>query len=259
LSESLYALQSRSIPNPQPLRNLETALFVEFPGMLQRLSELSQLPALTERTIDEAIRNRFISKDGQFRLEVAPAANVDKDRFAAAVLSVAPDAMGTAITHMFEIDALRRAMMASVFFVLAAQILVAGAVLRHLTRAISAGLAMAAAIALAGGLVWLLGKPVIPMTAAMLFLLPALGLASTISMATMRAKALALDRAVLVAGVAMIGATLPLALLPIPDYAAAGQLALFAILATLLGALMLVPQLVRLGRRMGNFVSLVKS
>jgi uncharacterized protein len=259
LSESLYALQSRSIPNPQPLRNLETALFVEFPGMLQRLSELSQLPALTERTIDEAIRNRFISKDGQFRLEVVAAADIDTDRFAAAVLSVAPDAMGTAITHMFEIDALRRAMMASVFFVLAAQILVAGAVLRHLMRAISAGLALAAAIALAGGLVWLLGKPVIPMTAAMLFLLPALGLASTISMATMRAKALALDRAVLVAGVAMIGATLPLALLPIPDYATAGQLALFAILATLLGALLLVPQLVRLGRRMGNFVSLVKS
>jgi len=52
---------------------------------------------------------------------------------------------------------------------------------------------------------------------------------------------------------------LPLALLPIPDYAAAGQLALFAIVATLLGALLLVPQLVRLGRRMGNFVSLVKS
>ena len=97
------------------------------------------------------------------------------------------------------------------------------------------------------------------MTAGMLFLLPALGLSSTISMATMRAKALALDRAVLVAGVAMIGATLPLALLPIPDYAAAGQLALFAIVATLLGALLLVPQLVRLGRRMGNFVSLVKS
>jgi len=154
---------------------------------------------------------------------------------------------------------LRRAMMAAVFFVLAAQILVAGAVLRHLTRAIASSLALAAAISLAGGLVWLLGKPVIPMTAAMLFLLPALGLASTISMATMRAKALALDRAVLVSGVAMIGATLPLALLPIPDYAAAGQLALFAIVATLLGALLLVPQLVRLGRRMGNFVSLVKS
>ncbi len=259
LSESLYELQSRSIPNPQPLRNLETALFVEFPGMLQRLSELSQLPALTERTLDDAIRKRFISKDGQFRLEVVPADNVDKDRFAAAVLSVAPDAMGTAITHMFEIDALRRAMMATVFFVLAAQILVAGAVLRHLTRALAASLALATAIALAGGLVWLLGKPVIPMTAAMLFLLPALGLASTVSMATMRAKALALDRAVLVAGVAMIGATLPLALLPIPDYAAAGQIALFAILATLLGALLLVPQLVRLGRRMGNFLSLVKS
>jgi len=259
LSESLYELQSRSIPNPQPLRNLETALFVEFPGMLQRLSELSQLPPLTERTIDEAIRNRFISKDGQFRLEVAPAANVDTDRFASAVLSVAPDAMGTAITHTFETDALRRAMMATVFFVLAAQILVAGAVLRHLTRALAASLALAAAIALAGGLVWLLGKPVIPMTAAMLFLLPALGVSATISMAIMRAKALALDRAVLVSGVAMVGATLPLALLPIPDYAAAGQLALFAILATLLGALLLVPQLVRLGRRMGNFLSLVKS
>ncbi|MBL8905216.1 MAG: hypothetical protein JNM20_00935 [Rhizobiales bacterium] len=259
LSESLYELQSRSIPNPQPLRNLETALFVEFPGMLQRLSELSQLPPLTERTMDEAIRNRFISKDGQFRLEVVPAADADKDVFAAAVLSVAPDAMGSAITHMFEIDALRRAMIATVFFVLAAQILVAGAVLRHLTRALASSVALAAAIALAGGLVWLLGKPVIPMTAAMLFLLPALGLASTISMATMRAKALALDRAVLVSGIAMIGATLPLALLPIPDYAAAGQLALFAILATLLGALLLVPQLVRLGRRMGNFLSLVKS
>jgi hypothetical protein len=259
LSESLYVVQSRSIPNPQPLRNLETALFVEFPAMLQRLSELSQLPPLTERTIDEAIRKRFISKDGQFRLEVVPADGIDKDRFAAAVLSVAPDAMGTAITHMFEIDALRRAMLASVFFVLAGQVLVAGAVLRHLTRAIAASFALAAAIALAGGLVWLLGKPVIPITAAMLFLLPALGLSSTISMATMRAKALALDRAVLVAGVAMIGATLPLALLPIPDYAAAGQLALFAIVATLLGALLLVTQLVRIGRRMGNFVSLVKS
>lgn len=259
LSESLYELQSRSIPNPQPLRNLETALFVEFPGMLQRLTELSTLPPLTERTIDGAIRNRFISKDGQFRLEVVPAAGADKDRFAAAVLSVAPDAMGSAISHMFETDALRRAMMATVFFVLAAQILVAGAVLRHLTRAVSASLALAAAIALAGGLVWLLGKPVIPITAAMLFLLPALGLASTISMAIMRAKALALDRAVLVAGVAMIGATLPLALLPMPDYAAAGQLALFAIVAVLLGALLVVPQLVRLGRRMGNFVSLVKS
>lgn len=259
LSESLYVVQSRSIPNPQPLRNLETALFAEFPGMLQRLSELSQLPPLTERTIDEAIRKRFISKDGQFRLEVVPAADIDKDSFAAAVLSVAPDAMGTAITHMFEIDALRRAMMATVFFVLAAQILVAGIVLRHLTRALASSLALAAAIALAGGLVWLLGKPVIPLTAGMLFLLPALGLSSTISMATMRAKALALDRAVLVAGVAMIGATLPLALLPIPDYAAAGQLALFAVAATLLGALLLVPQLVRLGRRMGNFVSLVKS
>ena len=259
LSESLYTLQARATPNPQPLRNLETALFVEFPGMLQRLSELSQLPPLTERTIDEAIRKRFISKDGQFRLEVVPAADVDTDRFAAAILAVAPDAMGSAITHMFEVDALRRAMMATVFFVLAAQILAAGAMLRHLTRAVASSVALAAAIALAGGLVWLLGKPVIPMTAGMLFLLPALGLSSTISMATMRAKALALDRAVLVAGVAMIGATLPLALLPIPDYAAAGQLALFAIVATLLGALLLVPQLVRLGRRMGNFVSLVKS
>ena len=259
LAESLYTLQSRGGVNPQLLRNLETALFVEFPGMLQRLSELSELPPLTERTIDEAIRKRFISKDNQFRLEVVPAANVDTDRFAAAVLSVAPSAMGTAISHMFEIDALRRAMMATVFFVLAAQILVAGAVLRHLTRAVAASVALATAIALAGGLVWLLGKPVIPMTAGILFLLPALGLSSTISMATMRAKALALDRAVLVAGIAMIGATLPLALLPIPDYAAAGQLALFAIGATLFGALLLVPQLVRLGRRMGNFVSLVKS
>ena len=125
--------------------------------------------------------------------------------------------MGTAITHMFEIDALRRAMMASVFFVLAAQILVAGAVLRHLTRAIAASLALAAAIALAGGLVWLLGKPVIPMTAAMLFLLPALGLSSHhFHGHDARQGAWPSTAPCWSSGVAMIGATLALGALADP-------------------------------------------
>jgi len=259
LNDSILAVQMGSQGNPLVLRSLEAAFFVDFPTMLQRLNELSQLPPLTESTVDQAIRNRFVSKDGQFRLEVVPAPDVDTDDFSRAVLSVAPDAMGKAISHMYEVDALRRAMMAAGFFVLAAQILVAGAVLRHLARAICAGIALTVAIAFAGGLVWLAGKPVIPLTAAMLFLLPALGVSATISMATLRAKALALDRAVLVSGVAIIGATLPLALLPMPDYAAAGQLALFAAAASTCGALILVPQLVRISRRLGNFVSLVKS
>jgi hypothetical protein len=88
------------------------------------------------------------------------------------------------------------------------------------------------------------------LTSAALMLLPALGITATIAMATLRARAVALDRAVLVSGVATIASTLPMALLPAADFSRAGEVAFIAATFVTLSALLLVPQLIGLSRRL---------
>jgi hypothetical protein len=252
LNDSLAALRTRAAGNPQELRRLDAAFFADFPAMLRRLDELSRLEPVTDRTIDPAIRARFISSEGQYRLEIESADGIDPEEFARAVLSVAPTAMATAMERLGEVQALRRAMLSASLFALAAQIFIAGLVLQNFTRALCVAFALAAAMALTGGLVWLTGTPIVPLTSPALMLVPALGITGTIAMATLRARAFALDRAVLVSGVATIAATLPMALLPIADFSRAGEVAFIAAIIVTLSALLLVPQLIGLSRRLAG-------
>src|SRR5262245_7089236 len=158
--------------------------------MLQRLDQLSKLEPLNENSIDPAIRAHYVGKGGQFRVEVVPAADADTEEFARAVLSVAPAAMGSAITHLREVASLHRAVISASLFVLAAQIFIAGIILRNLTRALCVTFATIAIMALLGGTLWLTGKPLAPLSSAALLLMPALAISCTISMAMMRARAL---------------------------------------------------------------------
>ena len=137
--------------------------------------------------------------------------------------------------------------------------LAAGIILRNLVRALCVVIAMAAIMLFLAGLLWLSGKEIVPAALGSLLLIPALGLSGTTAMASLKARILAFDRALLVSAIATIGATVPLCLLPSHDYARAGQLAFYAVVATLLGALILVPQLIRAAKLLGGYAKVLKS
>jgi hypothetical protein len=58
-----------------------------------------------------------------------------------------------------------------------------------------------------------------------------------------------------VSGVATVAATLPLALLPTAEYGRAGEVAFLAATLATLGALLLVPQLINLVRRLSGLAT----
>lgn len=88
------------MPTPERIDELETALFS---GLASLPAVARQLAGLDEPTIDEvdvALRQRFVSKDGLWRIEVLPKQGVRTLAFAGAMRKFSPQAAGGPIVAL---------------------------------------------------------------------------------------------------------------------------------------------------------------
>lgn len=115
LSDSIATFSGIASENPERSAELERALFVTFGPTLSELGRTVSADQVSVATLPASIRDRYVSQDGQLRLEVFPSGNVsdaDKMRaFSDAVLAVAPDATGSPIEITGAADVVVRAML----------------------------------------------------------------------------------------------------------------------------------------------------
>ncbi len=101
LAESLQLYIQSSAGDPARDAELEYAIFRKLPGVVDRINTSVSGTEVTLETLPDSIRNRYISADGKFRLEVLPSQNLSDETqlrtFVNAVLAVAPRATGTTV------------------------------------------------------------------------------------------------------------------------------------------------------------------
>lgn len=84
--------------------DLERRVLVHLPALFERIDTLTRATAVTLDDLPGELRERWVASDGRWRLEVAPAGNLDDNqtmaRFVTAVQAVVPAATGTPEVHL---------------------------------------------------------------------------------------------------------------------------------------------------------------
>jgi len=145
------------------IAKLENSLLTTLPATLSFLRTALQTQGLTESSIPESLRQRWISPDGTYRIEVTPKEDIgDIDalrRFVADVRAIAPDATGAPVFTLEAGNAVIRAFQqaSAMALLLIAFLLVL--LLRSVKDALLVLLPLLLAGALTGGVAVLLGIP----------------------------------------------------------------------------------------------------
>jgi hypothetical protein len=95
---TLYA--NPESPTPERVKALEAALFSGLGNLSTASRELAGLRAPTVADLDPALRQRFISNDGVWRIEVLPKPGVHRLAFAGAMRKFSPRAAGAPIVAL---------------------------------------------------------------------------------------------------------------------------------------------------------------
>ena len=253
------AAQLRQLLN----RDNRTILEMDAPltGALEaRLTSLAPLPAepISAKTLPPEIKQQWMSPDGRYRVEIRPKAEMrDNDalrRFAAAVQSVAPAALGGASTIVKSGDAVWQAFQQAFLYALIGVAAVLGLMLRRaLDVALIVGPLLVSAL-FTLGLTVLVGLPINFANVIALPLLMGIGVAFNIYFVTnwrrgeRRPLQSSTARAVVFSAMTTLCAVFSLALSPHLGTASMGQLLTLCLTVTLISALLLLPALLALGR-----------
>ncbi len=246
---------------PQPASNetlalLEHDMFLQLPGLLQRLGEMAVTEPLDIQTLDIDIARRYVTGDGRWRLEVIPRDDLGNEKalriFVAEVRQLAPNVTGTPVEITGAADVVSNAMKMATIIAFGLVLLVLIPVLRS---AVSITLVLAPLVLSA---LLLLAYTVIfksPFNFANVIVLPlllGLGVDSAIHY-VMRAredgaKRQVIDtttpRAVLISAMTTIGSFGTLWLSPHMGMSSMGELLTIAIIITLITTLIVLPQFI---------------
>ncbi|VAV91665.1 Hopanoid-associated RND transporter, HpnN, partial [hydrothermal vent metagenome] len=246
---------------PQPASNetlalLEHDMFLQLPGLLQRLGEMAVTEPLDIQTLDIDIARRYVTGDGRWRLEVIPRDDLGNETalraFVADVRQIADNVTGTPVEITGAADVVSSAMKMATIIAFGLVLLVLIPVLRS---AVSITLVLAPLVLSA---LLLLAYTVIfksPFNFANVIVLPlllGLGVDSAIHY-VMRAredgaKRQVVDtttpRAVLISAMTTIGSFGTLWLSPHMGMSSMGELLTIAIIITLITTLIVLPQFI---------------
>lgn len=254
LSSSLRGLS----PTADALRSLEHRLLSTLPGRLQALRDSLEAGPVSLADLPASLKNRFVGRSGQRRLEIFPAENVRQQdhlrHFVASVQMVAPKATGSPIIIVAAGQAVVQAFAtAATISVLSIGLLII-VLLRRLRDVllVFAPLGLAALLTIAASV--LLDLPFNFANVIVLPLLFGLGVASAIHL-VMRERltkdlALVLDsstpRAIIFSALTTIGSFASIALSSHPGTSSMGVLLTIAIGLTLICTMIVLPALMAL-------------
>lgn len=129
---SLFA--NPDLPSAGRVLALEDALFAGLNRVSGIAGQLASLPAPQLADLDPALRRRFISNDGLWRIEVMPKSETGALSFAAALRKVAPMAAGEPVTALSRNEIAHRETGLAFAAALTGAVLLAVAMLRDLFR-----------------------------------------------------------------------------------------------------------------------------
>jgi hypothetical protein len=114
LLRSFRAYAEAAAGDPSRDARLERAIFRKLPAIVDRIRTAVSASAVSVATLPEAMRSRYLSADGQYRLEVLPVSNLSAEDelrgFVDAVLTVAPQATGAPVEIIGASDVVVEAM-----------------------------------------------------------------------------------------------------------------------------------------------------
>ena len=242
--------------NPEAVQQLETNLFSGLPALLQQVNQLAAVERVTVETLDESVRERYVTQDGRWRLEISPSGDMrDAGKlyeFVDAVKSVSNSAIGAAVNVAGSARAVAESMVLATLAALALVVLIVWPAMRNV-RDVALVLAP---LVLAGSL--MIGYTVVfdsPFNFANVIVLPlllGLGVDSSIHY-VMRARegdngtdvtGTSTPRAVMISAMTTIGSFGTLWLSAHRGMASMGELLTIAILVTLVCTLIVLPQLI---------------
>lgn len=246
------------VRSPEADAAIEAALFRHFPMMIDRLARMLDIGPIAESDLPAALRARYLSAGGQYRVEISPTADISdpnaRRRFIAAVAQAAPEAAGPPAQIEGAAVAVAGAMVQASLIALAAAAALAFAALRSLllVGAILVPVALAGAVTMAASV--LLGMPFNYANIIVLPLLIGLGIDSGIHLAlrsrqTDAVFATSTPRAVAYSALTTIGAFATLALSDHRGTASMGAMLAIALVAAVAMTFALTPPLVRLAER----------
>jgi predicted RND superfamily exporter protein len=251
LRRSLLLLDANG-PAPAPeLRELERTFFVRLQLLLDRIDRLSRLEPLTVERLDPAIYRQYVSRDGQWRIEVQPRRPADIENFAAALRRVAPEAAGAALIDADRLAVMRAAMprfLGALFLLIVILPLV---LLRNLRKAARIWLPVFTSALLGLGITAIMGVHLYPESVAILVLLVYFTLGAAMLAESWydapgtgeRPAVSSRPRALLLSACLVLSAFAPLVLSPLPSVQQFGKLLLTAMGLSLPALFVLLPQL----------------
>lgn len=256
LGASFARLDKPEPLQPARLQRLEQAIFAKLPATVQRIARLANAEPITTDSLDGAIRSRYLSPDGRWRLEVFPKADLRNEKnlrmFANEVRSATSKATGAPVEIIGAADVVSAAMIIASLSALGLVILVLLPILRRPLDV----LLVIAPIALAGILLCaytvLFESPFNFANVIVLPLLLGLGVDSSIHY-VMRAResggghdvtTTSTPRAVLISALTTIGAFGTLWISPHLGMSSMGELLTMAIFISLVCTLVVLPQLI---------------
>ncbi len=256
LRRSLIVLNQPKPASDQTLAELEHEMFLQLPGLLQKLADMSVTEPLDIQTLDVDISRRYVTGDGRWRLEVIPRDDLGNEKalraFVADVRQLAPNVTGTPVEITGAADVVSNAMKMATIIAFGLVLLVLVPVLRSVVPIILvlAPLVLSALLLLAYTVIF--KSPFNFANVIVLPLLLGLGVDSAIHY-VMRAredgaKRQVVDtttpRAVLISALTTIGSFGTLWLSPHMGMSSMGELLTIAIIITLITTLVVLPQFI---------------
>jgi predicted RND superfamily exporter protein len=251
LRRSLLLLDANGPAPATALRELERTFFVRLQLLLDRIDRLSRLEPLTVERLDPAIYRQYVSRDGQWRIEVQPRRPADIEKFAAALRSVAPEAAGAALIDADRLAVMRAAMprfLGALGLLIAILPLV---LFRNLRKAARIWLPVFTSALLGLGITAIMGVHLYPESVAILILLVFFTLGAAMLAESWYdapgtgewPTASSRPRALLLSACLVLAAFAPLVLSPLPAVQQFGKLLLTAMGLSLPALFILLPQL----------------
>ncbi|MEM7429545.1 MAG: MMPL family transporter [Pseudomonadota bacterium] len=257
LAENIAEALAAAEQEPARLAELEAALIEGFPSFFQDIRRIVTLDRATPGNIAEGLKERYVSPDGRWRVEILPSGNMrdpaELNRFVTAVSALHPDMTGASVDIKGSADVVAEAMRIASFAALVLVCLVLFPVLRSVRDV----LLVLAPLVLAGLLV--VGYSVAaeaPFNFANVIVIPlliGLGVDSAIHY-VLRARGeserMAVSgtwtpRAVLISAITTLGSFGTLWMSGHRGLASMGELLSISIVATLLCTLVVLPELIR--------------
>ena len=242
---SLYA--NPEIPSPARVKALEAALFSGLGSLSRTAGQLGALgePAIAD--IDRTLRQRFVSADGLWRIEVLPKSNARTLAFAGAMRKFSPQAAGGPVVALARSEIMHHetAVALAIAFISVALLILL--YLRDVADWMIAMVPVTFTISLSAAVVAASGQVILPSALAAAMMAMALCLAMSIMLVLWcreRGKATNIwIRAAVLPPLAFLGAGVPLMMSDTPAIAAFGQATALFLTAAIAVNLLVVPQI----------------